>query len=165
MALNQIHKQLINTTNDTPKHKNLGKVGEVYDYNEVGKRENEGLEGEIFSWSCGCNSRKEEQWRRLNPCRIVILIGGFFSPFFGRFSEGEFYRITRQYKFKETTLRKTSTERQNHRMLCSLSQLKATFLPTFFHTVRDSLQKFQIHRYKPNFFTALEVFSPQDKIN
>lgn len=26
MALNQIHKQLINTTNNTPKHKNLGKV-------------------------------------------------------------------------------------------------------------------------------------------
>lgn len=62
MALNQIHKQLINTTNNTPKHKNLGKVERlVYDYNEVGKRENEGLEGEIFSWSCGCNSRKEEQ--------------------------------------------------------------------------------------------------------
>lgn len=66
----------------------------------------------------------------------MILIGRFFFPLFGRFSEGEFYRITRQYKFKETTLRITSTVRQNHRMLCSLSQLKATFLPTFFHSQR-----------------------------
>lgn len=33
------------------------------------------------------------------------------------YGRGESYRITLQYKFKETTFRKTSTDRLNHRML------------------------------------------------